>query len=225
MKILCFVALLTMAVSITGTAQTKTKKDKDSYSIGVNIGKNFKGQDLDIDFNVLLKGMKDGFTGAKLEMTDDEINDTLMAIRKEAQTRQTEKAAKQGAENKKKGDEFLAANAKKDSVISLPDGLQYKIVHDGTGKSPTLEDSVTVNYRGSLTDGTEFDSSYKRGKPATFVLSNVIKGWQEALQMMKPGSIWHVVIPSNLAYGDRGMGNVIAPNAVLVFDVELISYK
>jgi FKBP-type peptidyl-prolyl cis-trans isomerase FklB len=145
---------------------------------------------------------------------------------KEEMTKKQEEAMKKAAEkNKKDGAAFLAENKKKEGVVTLPSGLQYKIITQGTGNTPKATDTVTVNYRGSLVDGTEFDSSYKRGQPATFPVNGVIKGWTEALQLMKEGAKWQLFIPSDLAYGEKGAGNVIGPNATLIFDVELISAK
>ena len=225
MRATSYISICTILFSLTSFGQLKDRRDKISYSIGVNIGKSFKQQDMDLNLDVLFQGLKDARTGNKLLMGDQEMNDTLVAIRKETQERMAAKSAKEATENKKVGEDFLAANKKKDSVVTLPDGLQYKILREGTGKMPTLEDTVTVHYRGYLMDGTDFDNSYKRGEPATFPLSGVIKGWQEVLQLMKTGSKWQVFIPSDLGYGERGMGGVIGPNAVLIFDVELISFK
>ena len=194
------------------TTELKTQKDKLSYAIGLNLGKGMKKNDADVDLKVVEQGLKDGYSGGKELLTEEQIKETFMAFQKE----RTEKT-------KKEADDFLAANKKKEGVVTLPSGLQYKIIKKGTGKSPKATDSVTVNYRGTLIDGTEFDSSYKRGQPATFKVNAVIPGWTEALQLMKEGAKWQLVIPSNLAYGERGAGEMIGPNAVLVFDVELIS--
>jgi FKBP-type peptidyl-prolyl cis-trans isomerase FklB len=225
MKLVSFAVIFALLVSLDASAQLKDKKDKISYSIGVNISKSLKRQDVDINLDLLFQGFKDGYSDAKLLMSEQEIQDTLMAFQKESMAKQAEKAKILGEENEKKGEVFLAENKKKDSVVTLPDGLQYKILRDGTGKTPTLEDTVTVQYRGSLIDGTEFDNSYKRGQPASFTLPGVIKGWQEALQLMKTGAKWQIFIPSNLGYGEKGYGSVIPPNSVLIFEIELISFK
>jgi FKBP-type peptidyl-prolyl cis-trans isomerase FklB len=202
----------------------KTDKDKTSYALGMNAGTNFKQQSIDINTDVFVRGLKDVLSGAKPLLTDDEMRSTLTVLQKEMMAKQTEKMQALGAKNKKEGEAFLTENKKKEGVITLPSGLQYKIIKEGTGKMPKAADTVTTNYRGALIDGTEFDSSYKRGEPATFPVNGVIPGWTEALQLMKTGSKWQLFIPSNLAYGERGTGPV-APNAVLLFDVELISIK
>ena len=225
MKSVCVTVIIALLISLDASAQLKDKKDKISYSIGVNISKSLKRQEIDINLDLLLQGFKDGFSGAKLLMTEQEIQDTLMAFQKESMAKLAEKTKKLGEDNQKKGEAFLAENKKKDSIVTLPDGLQYKILRSGKGKSPTLEDSVTVHYRGMLLDGTEFDNSYKRGQPMTFMLPGVIKGWQEAIQLMKTGAKWKVFIPANLGYGEKGYGSVIPPNSVLIFEIELISFK
>ena len=186
----------------------KNQKEKVSYIIGMDIGGNLKKQSIDIDPNILAKGIQDALGGAKSLLTDQEIQETMVAFQKEMMAKQAEVAKK----NKTEGESFLAENKKKEGVITLPSGLQYKIVKEGTGETPKLEDTVTVNYRGTLIDGTEFDSSYRRGQPATFSVKGVIAGWTEALQLMKVGSKWQLFVPSNLAYGERGAGRDIGPN-------------
>lgn len=203
----------------------KNKKDKESYAIGLDIGKNFKSQSIDIDPDVLAKGVKDVLSGNKALMTDEEVQDVMTNFRKEMTAKQTARAQEAGEKNKKEGEAFLAGNKKKDGVVTLPSGLQYKITKDGSGAKPKATDTVTVNYRGTLIDGTEFDSSYKRGQPASFKVTGVIPGWTEALQLMKTGSKWQLFIPSSLAYGERGAGRDITPNATLIFDVELMSIQ
>jgi len=203
----------------------KTQKDKVSYIIGLDIGMNMKRQSVDVDTDILLKGLKDGLSGAKPAMSEDDMRKVMTSFNEEMKKKHDVEVKKLAEKNKKEGEEFLAANKKKKGVVTLPSGLQYKIITKGKGKSPTLNDIVTVNYRGTLLDGKEFDSSFKRGKPATFPVKGVIKGWTEALQLMKPGAKWELFIPSDLAYGPRGAGNVIGPNATLVFEVELLSVK
>jgi len=155
-------------------------------------------------------------------LTDQEIQETMIAFQKEMMAKWEEI----GKKNKADGEAFLAGNKKKEGVKTLPDGLEYKVINAGTGKKPKADDTVTVNYRGTLINGTEFDSSYKRGQPATFPVSGgMIKGWSEALQLMQEGAKWELFIPSNLAYGERGMGGIIGPNATLIFEVELVSIK
>ncbi len=203
----------------------KSEKEKVSYIIGVNIGRNLKAQSIEVDPDLITKGLKDSISGAKLLMTDDEIKATMTAFQQEMMQKHEEETKKLAEKNKAEGEKFLAENKKKEGVKVLPSGLQYKVITEGKGKTPKLTDTVTVNYKGTLVDGTEFDSSYKRGQPATFPVNGVIAGWTEALQLMKEGSKWEVFIPANLAYGDKGAGNVIGPNATLIFEVELISVK
>ncbi len=203
--------------------ELKTQKDKASYAIGLSMGGSLKKNGIDVNSDALFAGIKDALAGSKPLMTEEEMKDTMAVIQKEAQARQQEQAMAAAEKNKKEGEAFLAANKKKDGVITLKSGLQYKIIKNGSGKTPKATDSVTVNYKGTLIDGTEFDSSYKRGQPATFPVNGVIAGWTEALQLMKEGAKWQLFIPSNLAYGERGAGGIIGPDAVLIFDVELMS--
>jgi FKBP-type peptidyl-prolyl cis-trans isomerase len=202
----------------------KTQKDKASYAIGLNIGKSMKKDAVDIDPSILLRGLKDGLAGGKPLLTDDEARASMVALQADLRKKQEEKMLVQGEANKKTGETFLAENKTKDGVVTLPSGLQYKVLTEGTGPKPKATDTVVCNYKGTLLDNTEFDSSYKRGQPATFPVSGVIKGWTEALQLMSVGSKWQLFIPSELAYGARGgPGGGIGPNATLVFEVELMS--
>jgi len=220
-------------VKKTGTAAAvplKTRKEKFSYALGMNIGTNLgstlKKQSVEVDWNLVSQGLKDSTTtGAKTRLTEDEAKAVLTEVQNEARKEQQEKMQEAAAKNKTEGEAFLAANKAKDGVVTLPSGLQYKILTAGTGPKPTASDSVVCNYRGTLINGTEFDSSYKRGQPATFGVGQVIKGWTEALQLMPVGSKWQLVIPSSLAYGDRGAGAEIGPNATLIFEVELLSIQ
>ncbi|OGP63135.1 MAG: hypothetical protein A2170_16300 [Deltaproteobacteria bacterium RBG_13_53_10] len=204
----------------------KTPKDKVSYSIGMDIGMTLKNQSIEVDPAILARGIKDSMTGQKPLMTEQEIRDTIAAFQKEMTAKQQELAKQMGEKNKKQGETFLAENKKKEGVKTLASGLQYKVIKAGTGKKPKATDTVTTNYRGTLVDGTEFDSSARRGKPATFPVKGVIPGWTEALQLMEEGAKWQLFIPSNLAYGERGTpGGPIGPNAALIFDIELISIQ
>ena len=203
----------------------KSEKDKISYIIGLDIGNNLKRQGADVDPDTLLKGMKDALSGNKPLLTENEIREVTTAFRQEMAAKQAEEKKKIAEKNKKEGEAFLEENKKKEGVKTLPSGLQYKVVSEGSGKSPKESDTVTVNYKGTFVDGTEFDSSYKHGEPATFPVNGVIKGWTEALPLMKEGAKWQLFIPSDLAYGETGAGNVIGPNATLIFEVELISIK
>jgi FKBP-type peptidyl-prolyl cis-trans isomerase FklB len=202
-----------------------TPKNRISYTIGVNIGKDFKTQKMDVDADVLLLGLKDGMGDKELRLTDEEMTSEIETFQKEMQAKMAAEMEALVAKNKVEGDAFLAENAKKEGVVVTESGLQYKILEPGEGDSPQLADVVTVNYRGSLIDGTQFDSSFDRGQPATFPVGGVIAGWTEALQLMKPGAKWQLVIPADLAYGERGAGQVIGPNATLLFDVDLISVE
>jgi FKBP-type peptidyl-prolyl cis-trans isomerase FklB len=196
----------------------KNQKEKVSYSIGLNIGRNLgsdlKRQSIDIDPNVVAKGIQDALSGANPLLSNEEIQETMIAFQKEMSEKQ-----------KQRGEAFLSENKKKEGVKTLPSGLQYKVIKVGTGKKPKLNDMVTVQYRGTLVDGTEFDSSYRRGQPATFQVSGVIRGWTEALPLMGEGAKWQLFIPPNLAYGERGAGGLIGPNATLIFEIELISVQ
>jgi FKBP-type peptidyl-prolyl cis-trans isomerase FklB len=205
--------------------ELKDQKDKVSYGIGVSIGNNLKRQSVEVNLDVLFQGIKDSLTGGKMLMTEQEISETMMNFQKELMAKQQAHRKELGEKNKKEGEEFLAENKKKEDVVTLPSGLQYKVIKEGDGKIPTINDTVIVNYRGTLIDGTEFDSSYKRGQPVTFPVKGVIPGFSEALQLMKVGSKWQLFIPSNLAYGERGAGEEIGPNATLIFELELVSIK
>jgi FKBP-type peptidyl-prolyl cis-trans isomerase FklB len=202
----------------------KTQKDKFSYAIGVKMGENFKKQSVPVDASILARGIRDAAAGKTL-MTDEECQTAIQEVQKEMQAKMQEKAKEAGDANKKTGETFLAANKGKEGVVVLPSGLQYKILTAGTGPKPTANDTVVCNYRGTLIDGKEFDSSYKRGQPATFAVTGVIKGWTEALQLMPVGSKWQLFIPSDMAYGDRGAGADIGPGATLIFEVELMSIQ
>lgn len=203
----------------------KTEREKASYAMGMNMGRNFQKNGVTIDPNILLRGIKDAMAGKTLLLTDKEAQDALKALQTEVQTAQQEKMKVAGAANRKIGDEFLAANKSKDGVVVLPSGLQYKILTAGAGPKPTAADTVVCNYRGTLINGAEFDSSYKRGQPATFPVGGVIKGWTEALQLMPVGSKWQLFIPADLAYGDQARGNDITPGSTLIFEVELVSIQ
>jgi FKBP-type peptidyl-prolyl cis-trans isomerase FklB len=202
-----------------------TPKSRISYTIGVNIGQDFKSQKMDIDADVLLAGIKDSMAGTELRLTEEQMASEIQTFQKDMQAKMVAEMEALGAKNKADGEAFLAENSKKEGVVVTASGLQYKVIEAGEGDSPTPSDIVTVHYRGTLVDGTQFDSSYDRGQPATFPVSGVIPGWTEAMQLMKPGAKWQLVIPADLAYGERGAGQAIGPNATLLFDVELISVQ
>jgi FKBP-type peptidyl-prolyl cis-trans isomerase FklB len=219
------IAFCACQIGAQETPALKDQKDKVSYSIGMEIGKNLKKGPFEVNQDFLLKGIKDAFSGEKPLMTDQEITEVMTAFQKEIMAKQQEMQKKLGEKNKAEGEAFLAENKKKEGVKTLPSGLQYKVIKAGAGKKPKATDTVTVQYRGSLVNGTEFDSSYKRGTPATFPVTGVIPGWTEVLQLMEVGAKWEVVIPSNLAYGERSAGAQIGPNSTLIFEVELISVQ
>jgi FKBP-type peptidyl-prolyl cis-trans isomerase FklB len=200
--------------------QLKDTKDKVSYSIGMQIGFNLGRQKVDVNSDILAAGIKDAIAG-KPQLTPDQVKDIMAQFEKDMETKQKEL----GEKNNPEGTKYLEENKKKAGVKTTASGLQYKVVKDGTGSQPKATDMVTVNYRGTLIDGTEFDSSYKRGQPATFPVNGVIKGWTEALQLMKQGSKYQLFIPSTLAYGERAMGPDIGPNSTLIFEVELQDVK
>lgn len=200
-----------------------TQKDKTSYAIGLNVGKGLHHESIDVDPNIVMQGLKDGLAGGKTLMTDEQAQATITELRNQVSARMQAQMQQEGETNKKDGDAFLTANMTKPGVVALPSGLQYKVLKEGTGPKPTLDDTVVCNYRGTLIDGKEFDSSYKRGEPATFPVRRVIKGWTEALQLMPVGSKWQIVLPPDLAYGERGAPPDIGPNSTLIFEVELLS--
>jgi FKBP-type peptidyl-prolyl cis-trans isomerase FklB len=215
--------LLSLVGSVFGqdkSAPLKDSKDKVSYSIGLNIGLNLKKQNVSINPDTLALGLKDALAG-KPQMTDEQVKETMTAFEKEMIDKQ--KAV--GVKNQADGEKFLAENKKKEGVKTTASGLQYKVIKEGSGAQPKETDTVMANYRGTLINGTEFDSSYKRGQPTTFPVSGVIKGWTEALQMMKVGSKYQLFIPANLAYGERAMGPDIGPNSTLIFEVELVGIQ
>lgn len=203
----------------------KTDKEKLSYSLGYDLGQEMKKIDVSIDDATFFKGFKDSLSGAKPALTEKEMVDTMQAFQADMQKKQQEKMKVVAEKNKKDAEAFLAQNKTKEGVKTTASGLQYKVVKEGTGESPKITDTVEVNYKGTLLDGTEFDSSYKRGQPAVFPIRGVIPGWTEALQLMKPGAKFQLFIPPALAYGERPAGPVIGPNSLLIFEVELLAIK
>jgi FKBP-type peptidyl-prolyl cis-trans isomerase FklB len=206
-----------------GGPELKDLKSKVSYGFGLNIGKNFKKQGIDLDPMIVFKGMVDGFAGGKAQLTETEIQEAMTTFEQELRGKQAEMAKKKAEDSKTEGAKFLAENKAKPGVVTLPSGLQYTVVKEGTGAKPKATDSVTVHYEGKLLDGTVFDSSIKRGESITFRLDEVIKGWTEGLQQMKVGSKYKLFIPSELAYGSAARpDSPIPPNSTLIFDVELL---
>ncbi|KTC85400.1 MULTISPECIES: FKBP-type peptidyl-prolyl cis-trans isomerase [Legionella] len=226
---------LAMSTTIAATADTATSApsatslstdtDKLSYSIGADLGKNFKKQGIDISPAAMAKGLQDGMSGGQLLLTEDQMKEVLNKFQKELMMKRSAEFNKKSEENKSRGEAFLKDNKSKDGVVSLPSGLQYKILEKGDGAKPAKEDTVTVEYTGRLINGQVFDSTEKTGKPATFKVSQVIPGWTEALQLMPSGSTWEVYIPSDLAYGPRSVGGPIGPNETLIFKIRLLSVK
>jgi FKBP-type peptidyl-prolyl cis-trans isomerase len=235
MKIKISAAIATLAFAATAYCQDeppatakpelKSTRDKASYSIGLNIGHELKQAGHDLDIAKLAAGIADAYAGKKPQLNEEEIDKVMREFGEEFQERKLAEFKELSGTNKKKGDDFLAANKKKQGVVTTKSGLQYKVLKEGKGPKPKKTDMVTTHYVGTLLDGTEFDSSVKRGEPATFPLNRVIAGWTEALQLMPVGSKWRIYVPGELAYGDQGSPPAIGPNATLVFDVELLKIE
>jgi len=220
-KTLVLLPLLLVAPTIVSAADVKTDKQKLSYILGVQVGQGLKAEGIELEMDAFSAGIKDMMEGNKPKIDQATAQKLVQDYQQQKQANMAETAAKK----QKQADAFLAKNAKEKGVVVTATGLQYKVLEQGKGKSPTSEDKVVAHYTGKLLDGTVFDSSVERGEPATFPVSGVIKGWQEALPMMKEGAKWQLVIPANLAYGDRGIGNIIGPNEALMFDIELVSIE
>ncbi len=203
----------------------ETSKQKGSYAIGASVGKSLVRDSVDVDTAILLRGLKDALAGGKMLLNEDDIRAALADLQKESRAKNEEKMKALGEENKKAGEAFLAANKTKEGVVTLPSGLQYKVLKQGDGPKPTSTDTVECNYRGTLIDGKEFDSSYSRKQTATFAVTRVIKGWTEILQMMPVGSKYQIFVPSELAYGPQARSAEITPNSTLIFEIELVSIK
>jgi FKBP-type peptidyl-prolyl cis-trans isomerase FklB len=224
--IICLGAVCIATIGLAqDKAQLKDQKDKASYSIGYDIGETFKKQNVDLNPDALFGGLKDALAGKEASLSKEEREKTLQAFQKEMMEKQMAASKEAATKNAAEGEKFLTENKKKDGVKTTASGLQYKVLKEGSGASQKETDTVVTNYKGTLLDGTEFDSSYKRNEPASFPVNRVIKGWTEALQLMKPGAKYQLFIPSALAYGERGAGQLIGPNATLIFEVELLSIK
>ena len=203
---------MTTSIVWADAAVLSSDLDKLSYSIGADLGKNFKKQGIEINPASMAQGLQDGMSGAALQLTEDQMKEVLNKFQKDLMAKRNVEFTKKADENKAKGEAFLSQNNSKQGVVVLPSGLQYKIIEVGKGAKPSKDDTVTVDYTGTLIDGQVFDSSEKTGKPATFQVSQVIPGWTEALQLMPSGSTWEVVVPATLAYGARSVGGPIGPN-------------
>ncbi|MBO4711370.1 FKBP-type peptidyl-prolyl cis-trans isomerase [bacterium] len=232
--ICCAVMAISMFLCACGVCDecnvTKERIDSEKpvkygYALGSDVGRNLKKQGFDFDVNAFIAGFKAAFTGTESKMTEEEIGNALQEFQTEMITKMMEERAKKAAENKEAGDKFLEENKTKEGVKTTESGLQYIVEKEGEGENPAAEDIVEVHYRGTLLDGTEFDSSYKRNEPAKFPLNRVIKGWTEGVQLMNKGAKYKFFIPSELAYGEGGAGEKIAPNATLIFEVELLSFE
>jgi FKBP-type peptidyl-prolyl cis-trans isomerase len=218
------VLLPSFVASAQDAPELKTDKDKFSYALGMKVAESYHKQGVELDPAVFVKAFTESFNGGKTALTDQEMDAVLTAATQEMRKKQAAQQAEKGAAAQKEGEAFLAANKAKEGVVTLPSGLQYKILTAGTGEKPTLDDTVVCNYKGTLINGTEFDASEKHGGPLTFPVKGVIAGWTEALQLMPVGSKWQLFVPSNLAYGAQGPPS-IGPNATLIFEVELVSIK
>ncbi|MBX2991800.1 MAG: FKBP-type peptidyl-prolyl cis-trans isomerase [Bacteroidetes bacterium] len=229
MKYALVVAMSMILLACQGNTQNKvelkTTQDSVSYAIGTNIGTNLKQQKVEVNVAALAAGIQHVVDSAQVMLTEEQAQQVMTAFQQRMMAKHQEEASAAGEKNRIDGEAFLAANKNKEGVKVTASGLQYKILKMGTGPKPKADQTVTVHYRGTLIDGTEFDSSYKRGEPATFGVGQVIGGWTEALQLMPEGSKWELYIPSNLAYGDRGAGPTIQAGATLIFEVELLSVK
>ncbi len=221
---ICLLVQSAWAADNQGT-QLKDKKDKISYSIGVDVGKSIQKQKIDINPEPFMAGFKDGQADKPTLMTDEEIRQTLMALQTEMLEKQKTDMKEAATKNLAEGQKFLDDNKKKKDIVTTASGLQYRIIKEGKGDSPKATDVVTTHYRGKLINGKEFDNSYNRGEPVKFAVNGVIPGWTEALQLMKPGAKWELFIPSKLAYGENGVGQIIGPNSALVFEVELLTVE
>jgi len=222
--VLCGIVVLSAAAQ-AGEVTLKDQKDKASYGIGVDMAKSLQQMGADVNPDALIMGIRDALANRKLQLSDEELGAAMNKFQTDMRQKQAAAQRTSGEANKKAGDAFLAENKGKPGVVTLPSGLQYKILKEGTGKKPTESDTVECNYRGTLINGTEFDSSSRHGQSVSFTLKDVIPGWREALKLMPVGSKWQLFVPPQLAYGDRGVGGQIGPNSTLIFEVELLAVK
>lgn len=224
---LVFVLAVTALTSTPAAVQDRpalaSDRDKVSYALGMDLGRQLRQKNVEVDVAVFGRGLADALGGAAPLMSEQEARRLIGAMQSELQRQDLARAAEDAEKNRRDGDAFLAANKGQPGVVTLASGLQYRVLSPGSGRTPTADDTVTCHYRAKFIDGAEFDSSYSRGKPATFPVKNAIRGWSEALQLMPAGSRWQVFIPADLAYGSRGAGGRIAPNTTLIFEVELVA--
>lgn len=225
LTVLLAFTLLAVPALAQQSAELKTQHDKVSYTIGIDIGNSLKSRGIEVDPEKLAQGIADAMAGRQPVLSDEEREQVMNAFREEMVAKQMERRKRQATENQEEGEAFLAENEEKEGVQTTDSGLQYEVIRAGEGESPAEDDTVVAHYKGTLLDGTVFDSSYKRGEPASFPVSGVVPGWTEVLQLMKPGAKWRVYIPSDLAYGERGAGKAIGPNETLIFDIELLEVK
>jgi len=222
-KIILTISAIFLITVNANAAELKTTTQKASYALGSDLAKNFTKQGVDIDSKALLAGMEDVLNNRKLKLTAKEMAEAVTDVKKTILAKQADKRNIIAKKNSAMGKSFLAKNAKKPGVKTLDSGLQYIVIHKGKGNLATEDDYINAHYKGTLIDGTEFDSSYQRGKPIEFQMDNVIKGWGLALKKMRPGAKWKIFVPANLAYGKKGAGKLIGPNQTLIFDIELLS--
>jgi len=226
MRAVAGVACCAAALAAETNVKLENNKDKASYAIGMDIGRSFKKQQLELNLDAVTQGVRDAYSGKKeLLLTDEETKEVMETFKREFMAKRETSMKEAAVKNKEEGEKFLAANKSKEGVKTTASGLQYKVLKEGTGPKPKASDTVRTHYRGTLIDGTEFDSSFKRNEPATFPLNGVIPAWTEALQLMPVGSKWQLFAPSELAYGERGAGQDIGPNSTLIFEVELLSIE
>lgn len=219
------VVLLTAQAAIAETMVLKTQKDRESYAVGVDLAKNLIREGIALYPDKVAKGLRDELSGAKLLMTEGQLRLTLNVFSTKMKKRLARPTPALAAANKKQGVAFLAANKSKPGVVSLPDGLQYKILREGKGRRPADQDTVLLNFRGKLLNGTRFADSYLGGKPIAFKVKETLPGWREALKLMPAGSKWEIFVPSRLAYGGHGAGRYIGPNATLIYELNLVAIK
>ena len=225
-----WISVLTLALLVgpalaQETPELKTQRDKIMYALGVNIASNLRQQGAEIDLDLVVRGMRDSLTGGRLLLSDEDVRIAIQKYQIDLRQKQAQILAKAATENKREGEAFLAANKSAEGVVTLPSGLQYKVLKAGSGRKPADADTVEVNFRASFVNGAEFDGTHLTGRPSSFAVGGAIPGWKEALKLMPVGSTWMLFVPAPLAYGDRGKAGSIGPNATLVYELELLAIK